>query len=161
MTLALTEEQELLRSTAADFVDSEVVPNRARWDRDELVDREIVGRLGELGFLGLTLPEELGGTPVDSRSYCLLMEELGRGDSAIRGIVSVSLGLVGKSIAAYGTEAQKKQWLPGIASGETLACFGLTEPGIGSDAGNLTTRASRDRDDWLITGEKVFITNGT
>ena len=161
MTLALTEEQELLRSTAADFVDSEVVPNRARWDRDELVDREIVGRLGELGFLGLTLPEELGGTPVDSRSYCLLMEELGRGDSAIRGIVSVSLGLVGKSIAAYGTEAQKKQWLPGIASGETLACFGLTEPGIGSDAGNLSTRASRDRDDWLITGEKVFITNGT
>ena len=161
MTLALTEEQELLRSTAADFVDSEVVPNRARWDRDELVDREIVVRLGELGFLGLTLPEELGGTPVDSRSYCLLMEELGRGDSAIRGIVSVSLGLVGKSIAAYGTEAQKKQWLPGIASGETLACFGLTEPGIGSDAGNLTTRASRDRDDWLITGEKVFITNGT
>jgi alkylation response protein AidB-like acyl-CoA dehydrogenase len=161
MTLALTEEQELLRSTAADFVDTEVVPNRARWDRDELVDREIVGRLGELGFLGLTLPEELGGTPVDSRSYCLLMEELGRGDSAIRGIVSVSLGLVGKSIATYGTEAQKKQWLPGIASGETLACFGLTEPGIGSDAGNLTTRASRDRDDWLITGEKVFITNGT
>ncbi|HEY7102713.1 MAG TPA: acyl-CoA dehydrogenase family protein [Mycobacteriales bacterium] len=161
MTLALTEEQELLRSTAADFVDAEVVPNRARWDRDELVDREIVGRLGELGFLGLTLPEELGGTPVDSRSYCLLMEELGRGDSAIRGIVSVSLGLVGKSIAGYGTEAQKKQWLPGIASGETLACFGLTEPGIGSDAGNLTTRASRDRDDWLITGEKVFITNGT
>ena len=161
MTLALTEEQELLRSTAADFVDSEVVPNRARWDRDELVDREIVGRLGELGFLGLTLPEELGGTPVDSRSYCLLMEELGRGDSAIRGIVSVSLGLVGKSIAGYGTEDQKKEWLPSIASGDTLACFGLTEPGIGSDAGNLTARATRDGDDWLITGEKVFITNGT
>jgi alkylation response protein AidB-like acyl-CoA dehydrogenase len=161
MTLALTEEQELLRSTAADFVDAEVVPNRARWDRDELVDREIVGRLGELGFLGLTLPEELGGTPVDSRSYCLLMEELGRGDSAIRGIVSVSLGLVGKSIAGYGTEDQKKEWLPSIASGDTLACFGLTEPGIGSDAGNLTARATRDGDDWLITGEKVFITNGT
>jgi alkylation response protein AidB-like acyl-CoA dehydrogenase len=165
MTLALTEEQELLRSTAADFVDTEVVPNRARWDRDELVDRAIVGRLGELGFLGLTLPEELGGTPVDSRSYCLLMEELGRGDSAIRGIVSVSLGLVGKSIAAYGTEDQRKEWLPGIASGETLACFGLTEPGTGSDAGNLTTRARRDGSgpgaDWLLTGEKVFITNGT
>jgi alkylation response protein AidB-like acyl-CoA dehydrogenase len=161
MTLALTEEQELLRSTAADFVDTEVVPNRARWDRDELVDRAIVGRLGELGFLGLTLPEELGGTPVDSRSYCLLMEELGRGDSAIRGIVSVSLGLVGKSIAAYGTEDQRKEWLPGIASGEILACFGLTEPGTGSDAGNLGTRARRDGNDWLLTGEKVFITNGT
>jgi alkylation response protein AidB-like acyl-CoA dehydrogenase len=161
MTLALTEEQELLRSTAADFVDREVVPHRARWDRDELVDREIVPRLGELGFLGVTLPEEYGGTPVDHRSYCLLMEELGRGDSAIRGIVSVSLGLVGKSIAAYGTDEQRKDWLPGIASGETLACFGLTEPGTGSDAGNLIARARRDGEDWVISGEKVFITNGT
>src|SRR5829696_99731 len=161
MSLALTEEQELLRSTAAEFVDREVVPNRARWDREELVDREIVGRLGELGFLGLTLPEEVGGTPVDSRSYCLLMEELGRGDSAIRGIVSVSLGLVGTSIARYGTDEQRKHWLPGIADGSVLACFGLTEPGTGSDAGNLTARAVRDGADWLLSGEKVFITNGT
>src|SRR5215204_2382501 len=161
MTLALTEEQELLRATAADFVDREVVPHRARWDREELVDRAIVARLGELGFLGLTLAEEVGGTPVDHRSYCLVMEELGRGDSAIRGIVSVSLGLVGTSIARYGTDEQRKQWLPGIASGEVLACFGLTEPGTGSDAGNLTARARRDGDDWLLSGEKVFITNGT
>src|SRR5258707_12161830 len=113
MTLALTEERELLRSTAADFIDREVVPHRARWDRDELVDREIVGRLGELGFLGLTLPEEVGGTPADSRAYCLMMEELGRGDSAIRGIVSVSLGLGGKSIHAYGTHDPRQQWVPG------------------------------------------------
>lgn len=161
MSLALTAEQQLLRSTAADFVDREVVPHRARWDRDELVDREIVGRLGELGFLGLTLPEEVGGTPADHRSYCLMMEELGRGDSAIRGIVSVSLGLVGKTIAAYGSDEQRKQWLPGIADGSTLACFGLTEPGTGSDAGNLTARARKDGGDWLVTGEKVFITNGT
>ena len=161
MTLALTEEQELLRSTAADFIDREVVPHRARWDRDELVDREIVGRLGELGFLGLTLAEEFGGTPVDHRSYCLVMEELGRGDSAIRGIVSVTLGLVGKTIAGYGSAEQRKEWLPGIVSGETLACFGLTEPGTGSDAGNLTARAVRDGGDWLLSGEKVFITNGT
>jgi len=168
MTLALTgltEEQELLRSTAADFVDREVVPHRARWDREELVDRSIVARLGELGFLGLTLAEEVGGTPVDHRSYCLVMEELGRGDSAIRGIVSVTLGLVGKSIAAYGSDEQRKQWLPGIADGSTLACFGLTEPDTGSDAGNLTARAVRDGSgpnaDWLLTGEKVFITNGT
>jgi alkylation response protein AidB-like acyl-CoA dehydrogenase len=161
MTLALTEEQELLRATAADFVDREVIPHRARWDRDELVDREIVGRLGELGFLGLTLAEEVGGTPVDHRSYCLVMEELGRGDAAVRGIVSVTLGLVGKTIAGYGTDEQRKQWLPGIVSGETLACFGLTEPDIGSDAGNLGTRAVRDGSDWLLSGEKVFITNGT
>ncbi|MFL6129924.1 MAG: acyl-CoA dehydrogenase family protein [Mycobacteriales bacterium] len=164
MTLALTgltPEQELLRSTAADFVDREVVPHRARWDRDELVDRDVVGRLGELGFLGLTLDEEFGGTPVDHRSYCLVMEELGRGDSAVRGIVSVTLGLVGKTIAGYGSGEQRKQWLPGIVSGETLACFGLTEPDTGSDAGNLGARAVRDGGDWLLSGEKVFITNGT
>jgi alkylation response protein AidB-like acyl-CoA dehydrogenase len=161
MTLALTDEQELLRSTAADFVDREVVPHRTRWDRDELVDRGIVARLGELGFLGLTLADEFGGTPVDHRSYCLVMEELGRGDSAVRGIVSVSLGLVGKTIAAYGSDELRKDWLPGIASGETLACFGLTEPDTGSDAGNLATRAIRDGGDWLLSGEKVFITNGT
>ena len=164
MTLALTgltEEQELLRSTAAEFVDREVVPHRARWDREEQVDREIVGRLGELGFLGLTLPEEHGGTPVDHRSYCLVMEELGRGDSAVRGIVSVTLGLVGKTVVAYGTDEQRARWLPGLAGGGTLACFGLTEPDTGSDAGNLTTRARRDGGDWLLSGEKVFITNGT
>ena len=161
MTLALTDEQELLRSTAADFVDREVVPHRARWDRDEQVDRGVVARLGELGFLGLTLDEEFGGTPVDHRSYCLVMEELGRGDSAVRGIVSVSLGLVGKTVAAYGSDEQRKDWLPGIAAGETLGCFGLTEPGTGSDAGTLTTRAVRDGGDWLLSGEKVFITNGT
>jgi alkylation response protein AidB-like acyl-CoA dehydrogenase len=161
MTLALTDEQELLRSTAADFVDREVVPHRARWDRDEQVDRGVVARLGELGFLGLTLDEEFGGTPIDHRSYCLVMEELGRGDSAVRGIVSVSLGLVGKTVAAYGSDEQRKDWLPGIAAGETLGCFGLTEPGTGSDAGTLTTRAVRDGGDWLLSGEKVFITNGT
>ena len=164
MTLALTgltSEQELLRATAADFVDREVIPHRARWDRDELVDRDVVGRLGELGFLGLTLDEEFGGTPVDHRSYCLVMEELGRGDAAIRGIVSVTLGLVGKTIAASGSDEQRKQWLPGIVSGATLACFGLTEPDTGSDAGNLGARAVRDGGDWLLSGEKVFITNGT
>jgi alkylation response protein AidB-like acyl-CoA dehydrogenase len=138
-----------------------VVPHRTRWDRDELVDRGIVARLGELGFLGLTLAEEFRGTPIDHRSYCLVMEELGRGDSAVRGIVSVSLGLVGKTIAAYGSDELRKDWLPGIASGETLACFGLTEPDTGSDAGNLATRAIRDGGDWLLSGEKVFITNGT
>jgi len=161
MAFALTDEQDLIRATAADFIDREVVPFRAEWDRVELVDRSIVARLGDLGILGLGLPEEYGGTPADYRSYCLVMEELGRGDSAIRGIVSVSLGLVGKSINTFGSDAQKKEHLPRIASGEALTCFGLTEPGSGSDAGNLTSRAVRSGDDWLLSGEKVFITNGT
>lgn len=161
MSLETTPEQDLVRRTAAEFVDREVVPHRAEWDRVELVDRAIVGRLGELGFLGLTIPEEYGGTPADHRTYCLLMEELGRGDSSVRGIVSVSLGLFGKTVYAEGDDEQKKRWLPAICSGEKLGCFALTEPGVGSDAGNLEARAKRDGDSWVITGEKVFITNGT
>ena len=161
LSFTLTAEQELLRKTVADFVDREVVPNRIEWDRAEQVDRSIVGRLGGLGLLGVTIPEEYGGTPADYRSYCLLMEELGRGDSSVRGIVSVSLGLFGKTVFADGTDEQRRRWLPGITAGTSLGCYALTEPGVGSDAGHLTTRAERDGDDWLITGEKVFITNGT
>jgi alkylation response protein AidB-like acyl-CoA dehydrogenase len=160
VSFALTPEQELLKRTAAEFVDREVIPHRTRWDRDEAVDRAIVGKLAEVGFLGITLPEELGGTPFDHRGYCLLMEELGRGDSSVRGIVSVSLGLFGKTVYAEGTAEQRAQWLPGICSGEHLGCFALTEPGVGSDAGSLVTRAQRDGDDWLLSGEKIFITNG-
>ncbi|MGQ0840135.1 acyl-CoA dehydrogenase family protein [Actinokineospora sp.] len=161
MDLALTREQQALWDLARDFIDREVVPNAAEWDRREQVDRAIVGKLGAVGFLGMTIPEEYGGSGGDHLAYCLMMEELGRGDSAIRGIVSVSLGLVGKSIAGYGTEEQKRHWLPRISSGESLACFGLTEPDTGSDAANLSTRAVRDGDDWVLTGSKMFITNGT
>jgi alkylation response protein AidB-like acyl-CoA dehydrogenase len=161
MTLMPTDAQTAIAAVAATFTDREVIPHRAEWDRAESVDRSIVRRRGDLGFLGLTLPEEYGGTAADTRTYCLVMEELGRGDSAIRGIVSVSLGLVGKTISRFGTAAQRDEYLPGIASGQLLGCFGLTEPGTGSDAAGLTTRAVRDRGDWLLTGEKVFITNGT
>jgi alkylation response protein AidB-like acyl-CoA dehydrogenase len=161
MSFTLSAEQELLRSTVADFVDREVVPHRVEWDRAEQVDRSIVGKLATLGLLGVTIPEEYGGTPADYRSYCLLMEELGRGDSSVRGIVSVSLGLFGKTVYAEGSDEQKAQWLPRICSGTSVGCFALTEPGVGSDAGHLVTRAQRDGDDWLLTGEKVFITNGT
>ncbi|GAA1097172.1 MULTISPECIES: acyl-CoA dehydrogenase family protein [Kitasatospora] len=161
MNLELSEEQAAVRDLAAAFTDREIVPHAAAWDRAESVDRGIVGKLGKLGFLGLTIPEEYGGSGGDHLAYCLVLEELGRGDSAVRGIVSVSLGLVGKSIAGYGTEEQKRAWLPRLTSGEALGCFALTEPGTGSDAANLTTRAVRDGGDWLITGSKTFITNGT
>ncbi|MGH7721941.1 MAG: acyl-CoA dehydrogenase family protein [Candidatus Dormibacteria bacterium] len=157
----LTPEQDLLRRTAADFVDREVVPRRAHWDRVEAVDRSIVARLAEMGFLGITLPEQFGGTPLDHRAYCLLMEELGRGCSSVRGIVSVSLGLFGTTVQAAGTDEQRAEWLPGICSGAHLGCFALTEPGVGSDAARLATRAQRDGSDWILTGEKIFITNGT
>ncbi len=161
MNLELSEEQAAVRALAAEFTDREIVPFAAAWDRAESVDRAIIGKLGRLGFLGLTIPEEYGGSGGDHLAYCLVLEELGRGDSSVRGIVSVSLGLVGKSVNAYGSEEQKRYWLPRLTSGRALGCFALTEPGTGSDAANLTTRAVRDGADWVITGSKMFITNGT
>ncbi|MER5708072.1 acyl-CoA dehydrogenase family protein [Streptomyces sp. NPDC002122] len=161
MNLELSEEQEAVRRLAEDFVAREVTPHAVAWDRAEEVDRAIVKKLGAVGFLGLTIPEEYGGSGGDHLAYCLVTEELGRGDSSVRGIVSVSLGLVAKTLAAWGTEEQKRAWLPRLAAGEALGCFGLTEPGTGSDAGNLTTRAVRDGDDYVVNGTKMFITNGT
>ncbi|EKT79584.1 acyl-CoA dehydrogenase family protein [Rhodococcus opacus] len=161
MDLTLTEEQKEFRQLARDFVNKEVVPHRAAWDRAESVDTAIVEKLADIGFFGMTIPEEYGGLGGDYITYCLGMEELGRADSAVRGIVSVSMGLVGKVILSHGTEDQKHEWLPRIASGEALACFGLTEPDNGSDPGNLKTKAVRSGDDYVINGSKIFITNGT
>ncbi|MYU36127.1 acyl-CoA dehydrogenase [Streptomyces sp. SID8358] len=161
MNLELSEEQEAVRELAEDFVAREITPHVVAWDRAESVDRSIVKKLGALGFLGLTIPEEYGGSGGDHLAYCLVTEELGRGDSSVRGIVSVSLGLVAKTVASWGSEGQKRQWLPRLTSGEALGCFGLTEPGTGSDAGSLATKAVRDGDDYVINGSKMFITNGT
>ncbi|MFE0190379.1 acyl-CoA dehydrogenase family protein [Streptomyces sp. NPDC058989] len=161
MDLELSAEQAAARQLARDFVDREVVPYAAAWDRAEEVDRGIVRKLGDLGFLGLTVPEEYGGSGGDHLSYVLVTEELGRGDSAVRGIVSVSLGLVAKTIASWGEERHKREWLPRLTSGEAVGCFGLTEPGTGSDAAQLATRVVRDGDDYVVDGAKMFITNGT
>jgi alkylation response protein AidB-like acyl-CoA dehydrogenase len=161
MDLALTEDQQSFKALAREFLDKEVVPNRAAWDRDESIDLALVPKLAEIGFFGLTIPEEYGGVGGDYITYCIGMEELGRADSSVRGIVSVSNGLVGKSILVHGTEEQKQEWLRPIATGESLGCFGLTEPGHGSDAGHLETRATRDGDAYLLSGQKIFITNGT
>ncbi|MER5555625.1 acyl-CoA dehydrogenase family protein [Streptomyces sp. NPDC002793] len=161
MNLELSEEQAAVRRLAEDFVVREITPHVVEWDRAESVDKSIVKKLGALGFLGLTIPEEYGGSGGDHLAYCLVTEELGRGDSSVRGIVSVSLGLVAKTIASWGSEEQKRQWLPELTAGEAVGCFGLTEPGTGSDAGNLTTRAVRDGDHYVINGSKMFITNGT
>ena len=161
MDLELSEEHHLVRDSARRFVEKEVIPHVRDWDRSEEMDRDIVPRLAEVGFLGGPLPDAYGGMGLDSLSYCLVVEELGRADSSVRGIVSVNVGLVGKTVLNWGTEDQKKEWLPRLCSGEALGCFGLTEPGSGSDAASLKTRATRDGDDWVINGSKMFITNGT
>jgi len=125
------------------------------------MDRRIVAKLAEIGFLAAALPEDYGGMGLDTVSYCLVTEELGRADSSVRGIVSVNVGLVGKTIARWGSEEQKREWLPKLASGETLGCYALTEPGAGSDPGSLATRAERNGDGWTLSGSKIFITLGT
>ena len=160
MNLALNDEQRAFRKAARDFLEHEVIPYRVEWDRRESVDLAIVPKLGELGFFGLTIPEQYGGIGGDYITYSLGMEELGRADSSVRGIVSVSMGLVGKVILSHGTEEQKQLWLPGIATGRLMGCFGLTEPDTGSDAASLSTRAVKSGSDYLISGQKMFITNG-
>jgi alkylation response protein AidB-like acyl-CoA dehydrogenase len=161
MDFTLTPEQELIRRSAREFCDREIVPYARDWDRSERMDEAIVPKLAEVGFLGCALPEEFGGMGLDTVSYCLVMEELGRADSSVRGIVSVNNGLAGKTIAKWGSDAQKRQWLPRLSSGEALGCYGLTEPGSGSDPASLQTRATRDGGDWVIDGSKIFITLGS
>ena len=118
-------------------------------------------KLAAAGYLGAGWDEDYGGSGLDVVSYALVVEELGKADSSVRGIVSVNVGLVGKTIARFGTEEQKREWLPKLASGEGLGSYALTEPGCGSDAAALVTRAERDGDSWMLTGSKTFITLGT
>ena len=161
MDFALDAEQELVRATAREFCDRELVPHARDWDEAEELPRELVGSLAEAGFLAASIPEGYGGGGLDTISYTLLCEELGRADSSVRGIVSVANGLYGKTVAKWGTDEQRAEWLPRLASGEALGCYALTEPGCGSDAAALATRAERDGGDWVLTGSKVFITLGS
>ncbi len=161
MDFSLTPEQELIRASAREFCEREIAPHARDWDRAEELDRGLVPKLAAAGYLGATIAEEYGGMGLDTVSYCLLMEELGRADSSVRGIVSVNLGLVGKTIAKWGTDEQKREWLPQLASGDVLGCYALTEPGSGSDPASLVTRAERDGDHWVLNGSKLFITLGS
>jgi acyl-CoA dehydrogenase len=161
MDFELTDEQQMVRKTARDFAEREIAPFAREWDRAERMDRAIVGKLASVGFLGAAIPEEYGGAGFDNLAYCLVVEEVGRADSSVRGVISVNNGLVGKSLLKWGTEEQRREWLPLLCSGGALGCYGLTEPETGSDAGSLRTRAERDGEGWRITGSKMFITNGT
>src|SRR5215216_1063709 len=156
----LTDEQRLVRETARDFTDREIVPRVRENDRNERFDTELVGKIADMGFLGAIVPEEYGGRAVDYRTYGLIVEEIGRGDSAMRTVVSVVTSLVCSSIVRFGSEEQKKEWLPKLCSGEALGCFGLTEPDTGSDAANLKTRAEKVNGKWRISGGKMWISLG-
>src|SRR5688572_14713124 len=153
MDFGLTAEQELVRETARAFCAAEIAPYAREWDRAEEMDRGIVAKLADVGFLA--------GWELDTVSYCLVMEELGRADSSVRGVVSVNVGLVGKTILKWGREEQREEWLPRLGAGSALGCYALTEPGSGSDPAALETRAERDGGDWVLSGSKIFITLGT
>ena len=156
----LTDEQRLIRETAKEFSDREIVPRARESDRNERFDTELVQKIADMGFLGAIVPEEYGGRGIDYRTYGLIVEEIGRGDSAMRTVVSVVTSLVCSSILRWGSEEQKRKWLPQLCSGEALGCFGLTEPDTGSDASNLKTRAEKVDGGWRISGQKMWISLG-
>jgi alkylation response protein AidB-like acyl-CoA dehydrogenase len=160
MDLALSPEQEATRRAVREWVDVVVAPAAIRNDREERFPQEALDGLTRDGWVGLTIPEEYGGGGADPLTYCLVIEELGRGDANVRSILSVHLGLVAGSIARWGTEEQKQQWLPKMATGESLGCFCLTEPDHGSDPASLESTAVREGDSYRINGSKIFITNG-
>ena len=157
----LSEEEILVQHTAREFVEAEVLPVITQHHRDETFPEELVPRLGELGYLGSVYPEEYGGAGLGAVAYGLLNQELERGDSALRSFVSVQTSLVMYPIWAFGSDEQKRRWLPALASGKAIGCFGLTEPDAGSDPGAMRTRASRTAGGWVLSGAKMWITNGT
>jgi glutaryl-CoA dehydrogenase (non-decarboxylating) len=153
----LTDENRLVRDTARAFAEAEILPHIRDWDAGGEVHPEVFARMGELGFLGAPIPERYGGLGMDYISFALLCEELERADTAFRVVQSVHVGLNSLTLLQWGTEEQKQRWLVPQARGERLATFGLTEPGVGTDAGNLQTTARRDGDVYVLNGHKIWI----
>ena len=160
MDFSFSEEQRLIRRTARDFANNELVPRAAEHDRTAAFTAEQVRRLGELGFLGMQVPEEYGGAGRDTISYVLAMEEVSRGDAATSVSMTVQNSLVNWPLTKFGSEEQKRHYLPRLASGEILGCFALTEPVAGSDPAGMSTIATEDGDAYLLNGAKIFISNG-
>ena len=161
LTELLTEEELMIQKTAYEFVQSEFMPLVNEHYEKSTFPLDFATKLGELGFMGSSLPEESSGAGVSNVAYGLILHELERGDSGLRSFASVQGSLVMYPIHAYGSEEQKAKWLPGLGAGTKIGCFGLTEPNFGSNPGGMATRCSRDGDDWVINGSKMWITNGS
>jgi short/branched chain acyl-CoA dehydrogenase len=157
--LDLGEDRELLRRTVRAFAEERIAPVAAELDREHRFPYEIVAGLAELGVMGVPIPEEHGGAGFDTLSYALVVEELARVDSSVAITVAAHTSLGTMPILLFGTDEQRREWLPDLASGRRLAAFGLTEPGAGSDAGATRTRAELRDGRWVINGAKIFITN--
>ncbi len=159
MDFDLSDEQRLLRDTVREFALAEVAPVAEELDREKRFPYEIVAKLGELGLMGIPFPQEYGGGGGDSLGYALAVEQLARIDSSVAITLCAHTSLGTQPIYLFGSEEQKREWLPKLCSGSVLGAFGLTEPEAGSDAGNVRTRAELDGEEWVIDGAKQFITN--
>jgi len=160
MDFELTEEQRQIRATVADFAEREIKPFASQWDRDEIFPRGVVEKIGDLGFLGVAFPEKYGGGGADTLSQVIVVEELARHDAGIALSCAAHMSLASGHIAMFAAEEHRTRYLPDMLAGRKLGAWCLTEPGSGSDASAMVTRAIRSRDDFTINGTKMFITNG-
>lgn len=161
MDFQLTEEQRLVQETASEFVDRELLPHVREWEEKGAIPRSFYDKMAKLGFLGAPVPEKYGGAGMDYVSFMLLVEEISRGSSSVRTTVSVQTSLSETSLLWFGSEAQKERWLVPLAKGTKLGAWAITEPDAGSDAANLQTTATLDGDEWVLNGQKRFISNGS
>src|SRR5687767_6918324 len=161
MDFALTEEQQLLRRSVREFAETEMRPHVMDWDEAQHFPQELLPKLAELGLMGIQFPERYGGAGMSAVDYCICIEELARVDPSIALSVAAHNGLGAAHIAKFASEEQKQKYLVPLAKGETLAAWGLTEPGSGSDAAAMRTTAVRDGNCWVLNGSKMFITHGT
>ncbi|HSU01394.1 MAG TPA: acyl-CoA dehydrogenase family protein [Nocardioides sp.] len=164
MTFELSPEHEQFRRSVRDFAEAEIAPHAAQWDRDHHFPTDVVQKMGALGLMGLTAPEEFGGAGMAGEdggftSLCIAIEEIGRVDQSMGITLEAAVGLGINPILTFGTDEQKKSWLPDLVAGDKVAGFGLTEPGAGSDAGATKTKAVLDDGEWVVNGAKQFITN--
>ena len=161
MTFELSREHEEFRRSVREFAEAEIAPHAAQWDKDHHFPSDVVQKMGGLGLMGLTAPEEYGGAGEDGdfTSLCVAIEEIGRVDQSLGITLEAAVGLGINPILTFGSQEQKDAWLPDLVSGRTLAGFGLTEPGAGSDAGATRTKAELDNGEWVVNGAKAFITN--
>lgn len=158
--IELTEEQRMIRDMARDFARREVTPHARAWEKAEWIDDAVVAQLGELGLLGMVVPEQWGGTYMDYVAYALAVEEISAGDGSLGALMSIHSSVGCGPLLRYGTAEQQDHWLPDLAAGKVIGCFCLTEPQAGSEAHNLRTRAVLDGDSWVLNGSKQFVSNG-
>src|SRR5436190_5312855 len=159
MSFDLSDDHEQFRRTVRDFAEKEIAPHAAQWDRDHHFPVDVVHKMGALGLFGLTAPEQYGGADGDFTSLCVAIEEIGRVDQSMGITLEAAVGLGINPILTFGSDEQKETWLPDLVAGQTLAGFGLTEPGSGSDAGATKTKAELVDGEWVVNGAKQFITN--